>query len=131
MGSIGLNPMIFPFARLGWDVAVLDGTSVAGVALVLGLMAATAGLFLQARARRRAESLAAERVRQMTAVMRDADGLGWAHFDIPQSQFSNLLFGDRVYSHERGFWENMTLLDQSEMDECSTRAILDGREGYT
>lgn len=64
-------------------------------------------------------------------VIRDADGLRWAHFDIPQSQFSDLLFGDRVYSPERGFWENMELPDQTSMDARSTSAILDGEAGYS
>jgi PAS domain S-box-containing protein len=64
-------------------------------------------------------------------VIQDADGLRWAHFDIPQSQFSDLLFGDRVYSPERGFWENMELPDQTSMDTRSTRAILEGETGYS
>jgi len=63
-------------------------------------------------------------------VIKNGDALKWAHFDIPQSQFSDLLFGDRVYSAERGFWENMELPDQTAMDTLATRAILGGEVGY-
>jgi PAS domain-containing protein len=64
-------------------------------------------------------------------VIKNGDALRWAHFDIPQSQFSDLLFGDRVYSAERGFWENMELPDQAAMDTLATRSILDGAPAYT
>lgn len=63
-------------------------------------------------------------------VMEDG-GLQWTHFDIPQSQFSELLFGQRVYSRDRGFWEKMTLPDEAEMNVRSTSAILNGAPGYT
>jgi len=56
--------------------------------------------------------------------------LKWPHFDIPQSQFSELLFGDRVFSPDRGFWETMNIPEQPEMDERSTKAIRGGAEGY-
>jgi PAS domain S-box-containing protein len=57
--------------------------------------------------------------------------LRWPHFDLPDSQFSQELFGYRVFSPERGFWDNMTMPEQAEMDERSRRAILGGHSGYT
>jgi len=57
--------------------------------------------------------------------------LAWLHFDIPHSQFSELLLGTRVFSRERGFWEGLTLPEHSEMDERSTQAILGGAAGYS
>ncbi len=64
-----------------------------------------------------------------TVILEDGV-LKWAHFDTPQSQFSELLFGDRVYSYERGFWDTVKMPEQLEMNERSTKAILGGYEGY-
>jgi PAS domain S-box-containing protein len=63
-------------------------------------------------------------------VVRQDGVLHWPRFDIPQSQFSDLLFGQRVYSPNRGFWDTLTVPEQAEMDERSTRAILNGAPGY-
>jgi PAS domain S-box-containing protein len=57
--------------------------------------------------------------------------LKWPHFDIPHSQFSELLFGDRVFSPDRGFWENLNVPEQAEMDARSTNAVLAGASSYT
>ncbi|HEX2860773.1 MAG TPA: PAS domain S-box protein, partial [Lacunisphaera sp.] len=57
--------------------------------------------------------------------------LEWPHFDIPQSQFSTILFGDRVFSRNRGFGDTLKIPEQAEMNARSTAAILDGAPGYT
>jgi PAS domain S-box-containing protein len=63
-------------------------------------------------------------------VIHEDGKLKWPHFDIPQSQFSELLFGDRVFSPDRGFWETLTIPEHPEMDARSTQAILGGKESY-
>ena len=63
-------------------------------------------------------------------VIREDGVLKWPHFDIPHSQFSELLFGDRMFSPDRGFWDTLNIPDQVEMDERSTRAILGNAPGY-
>ncbi len=65
-----------------------------------------------------------------TVILEDGV-LKWPHFDIPHSQFSELLFGDRIYSPDKGFWENLNVPEQPEMDARSTNAILGGATGYT
>ncbi len=92
----------------------------------------------QADPAQRAEELTTERILEhaqcllwRATVILESGILRWAHFDIPQSQFSDLLFGNRVYSPDRGFWENMKLPEQAAMDDRSTRAILGGASDYT
>ncbi len=65
-----------------------------------------------------------------TVVLNDGV-LHWPHFDIPHSQFSELLFGDRVYTRDRGFWDTLNIPEQAEMDARSTGAILGNEPGYT
>jgi PAS domain S-box-containing protein len=64
-----------------------------------------------------------------TVVLKDGV-LEWPHFDLPQSQFSTLLFGDRELSPSRGFWDTLTIPEQEEMNGRSTKAILEGASGY-
>jgi len=64
-----------------------------------------------------------------TVVQKDGV-LHWPHFDIPHSQFSELLFGNRVYSRDRGFWDTLNVPEQAEMDVRSTQAILGNEPGY-
>ncbi len=61
----------------------------------------------------------------------DDQVLHWTHFDIPHSQLSQQLFGDRVYARERGFWEALQMPDQPEMDSLARQAILGGEPGYS
>src|SRR5262249_1670705 len=58
-------------------------------------------------------------------------GLHWTHFDIPQSQLSELLFGSRIYERDRGFWETCEMPDQAAMDALARQAILGGAPGYS
>lgn len=64
-------------------------------------------------------------------VIEEERGLQWPHFDIPRSQLSEALFGDRVFSSELGFWDRLAMPDQAEMDERSSRAIRGGLPGYS
>ncbi len=64
-----------------------------------------------------------------TVILEDGV-LNWPHFDIPHSQFSEFLFGDRVFSPDRGFWDTMNIPEQAEMNEHSTKAILGNAPGY-
>ncbi|MES1168463.1 MAG: PAS domain S-box protein, partial [Oleiharenicola lentus] len=57
--------------------------------------------------------------------------LHWTHFDIPQSQLSELLFGDRVFERDRGFWDTCQMPDQAAMDALSRKAILGGEPSYS
>ena len=91
----------------------------------------------EAEAARRQSELTVDRILahaqcllwRATVILEDGV-LKWPHFDIPHSQFSELLFGNRVYSRDRGFWEALTVPEHPEMDARSTQAILGGKEGY-
>ncbi len=91
----------------------------------------------EAEAGRQQSELTVERILQHAHCMLwrakvvEKDGvLDWQHFDIPKSQVSNLLFGERAYSAERGFWETMTMPEQAEMNERSSQAIRASDPGY-
>jgi PAS domain S-box-containing protein len=59
------------------------------------------------------------------------DVLNWTHFDIPHSQLSDLLFGERTYQRDRGFWETCEMPDQAAMDVLARQSILGGQSSYS
>jgi PAS domain S-box-containing protein len=72
----------------------------------------------------------AEWVLWRATVVHDGEALQWTHFDVPESRLSKVLFGDRVYSRHKGFWENVEIPEQRSMDKRSTQAIQEGLPGY-
>ncbi|HWA26005.1 MAG TPA: PAS domain S-box protein [Lacunisphaera sp.] len=91
----------------------------------------------EAEAARRQSELTVDRILahaqcllwRATVVLQDGV-LHWPHFDIPRSQFSELLFGDRIFSASRGFWDTLNIPEQAEMNDRSTKAILGDAPGY-
>ncbi len=64
-------------------------------------------------------------------VMEENGELQWPHFDMPDSQLSQQLFGDKwLFSHISGFWDKLEVPDLPEMNLRSSRAIRGGETGY-
>ncbi|MFZ5494747.1 MAG: PAS domain S-box protein [Verrucomicrobiota bacterium] len=92
----------------------------------------------EAEAARRQSELTVERILAQAqcmlwrATVFDEGGvLKWPHFDMPQSRLSELLFGPhRGFSPARGFWDNLSMPEQAEMDARSAEAIRSGAPDY-
>ena len=148
-GGKGLRPACHPMhvflesPRLTGVVDVVaDDTSRGSVMLALGLLAAIAALLIQRRVRRRAERAAAERVRQMTAVMADADYLfweaevvlqatGWSwNMDVYPSGLCRRLFGEHAPTRLTGLWNQFAIGEREAMDRRARQAMESGETGY-
>ena len=65
------------------------------------------------------------------AEVRRRDGqMHWVFTLLQPSQLYRRLAGGQIPSRERGLWLDLRLLDQTEMDARSARAMLEGKKGY-
>jgi PAS domain S-box-containing protein len=63
-------------------------------------------------------------------VVKRESGHHWEHLAMPKTRLSELLFGDRVYSPERGFWDTLTMPDSAEMERRYADAFKNDEPGY-
>lgn len=63
-------------------------------------------------------------------VEKRTGGNSWVHLAMPRTKLSDLLFGDRVYSPERGFWDTLTMPDVAEMERTCAHALENHEAGY-